>query len=171
MSAYWEFATLSCVWMVSTFALISFALTATLMFSHVVSLNRYICQLKLKLSFLSYRYPTQNCFHILYIWDKVFKKRPSTICGRQPSKNLKGYGLLYVDHTPSNLLKAVFHKFYLVHSWILCPIYFLNSIYWKETEIWKANKACPLRYQNETAPKQKKERKLKKCKMWLDEVV
>ena len=28
------------------------------------------------------------------IWDKVFKNRPSKICGRQPLKNLKGYGLL-----------------------------------------------------------------------------
>ena len=28
------------------------------------------------------------------IWDKVFKSGPSTICGRQPLKNLKGYGLL-----------------------------------------------------------------------------
>ena len=27
-------------------------------------------------------------------WDKVFKNRPSKICGRQPLKNLKGYGLL-----------------------------------------------------------------------------
>ena len=26
-----------------------------------------------------------------------------------------------VNHIPSNFLKAVFHKFYLVHSWILCP--------------------------------------------------
>ena len=26
-------------------------------------------------------------------------------------------------HIPSNFLKAVFHKFYLVHFWILCPIY------------------------------------------------
>ena len=25
-------------------------------------------------------------------------------------------------HIPSNLLKAIFHKFYLVHSSILCPI-------------------------------------------------
>ena len=31
--------------------------------------------------------------------------------------------LLKVDHTSSNILRAVFHKFYLVHSWILCPIY------------------------------------------------
>ena len=28
------------------------------------------------------------------IWDKVFKNEPSKICGRQPLKNLKGYGLL-----------------------------------------------------------------------------
>ena len=39
-------------------------------------------------------------------WDKVFKNGPSKICGRQPLKNLKG----------SNFLKALFHKFYLVHS-------------------------------------------------------
>ena len=28
-----------------------------------------------------------------------------------------------IHHTASNFLKAVFHKFYLVASWILCPIY------------------------------------------------
>ena len=28
------------------------------------------------------------------IWVKVFKNGPSKICGRQPLKNLKGYGLL-----------------------------------------------------------------------------
>ena len=27
-------------------------------------------------------------------WGKVFKNGPSKICGRQPLKNLKGYGLL-----------------------------------------------------------------------------
>ena len=37
-------------------------------------------------------------------------------CGRQPLKTLKVYGLLEADHTFSNLLKVVFHKFYLVHS-------------------------------------------------------
>ena len=26
-----------------------------------------------------------------YKWDKVFKKGPSKVCGRQPLKNLKGY--------------------------------------------------------------------------------
>ena len=52
-----------------------------------------------------------------YIWDKVFKNGgPSKICGRQLLKNLKE------DHTPSNFLKVVFHKFYLIHSWIVCSI-------------------------------------------------
>ena len=54
------------------------------------------------------------------IWDKVFNNGPNKICGRQPLKSLKGYGLLEADHkadhTPSNFLKAVFHKFYLVRS-------------------------------------------------------
>ena len=27
-------------------------------------------------------------------WDKALKNGPSKICGRQPLKNLKGYGLL-----------------------------------------------------------------------------
>ena len=40
------------------------------------------------------------------IWDKVFKSGPSKMCGRQP----------LADYTPSNFLKAVFHKFHLVHS-------------------------------------------------------
>ena len=54
---------------------------------------------------------------------KVFKNEPSQICGRQSLKNFKGYGLPKADHTPSKLLKAAFHKFCLVHSWILSPIY------------------------------------------------
>ena len=33
-------------------------------------------------------------FKKLGIWDKVFKNRPSEICGRQPLRNLKLYGLL-----------------------------------------------------------------------------
>ena len=47
------------------------------------------------------------------IWDKIFKNGPSKVCGRQPLKNLK---------CSSDFLKAVFHKFYLVHSWVFCPI-------------------------------------------------
>ena len=48
--------------------------------------------------------------------DKVFKNGPSEICGRKPLKNLKGYGLL----------KVYFHKFHLVHSWILWPKWHFN---------------------------------------------
>ena len=61
--------------------------------------------------------PNTHSYIRLYIWNKVFKNRPSEICGRLPLKNLTWYGLLN-----SNFLMAVFHKFNLVHSWILCPI-------------------------------------------------
>ena len=87
-------------------------------------------------------------FDLIYIWGKVVKNGPSTICGRQPLKNLKwchfrSYQLLpyqfklqpyhftyyhitsnflKVDHITLNFLKAVFHEFHLVHPWILCPI-------------------------------------------------
>ena len=29
------------------------------------------------------------------IWDKVFKRGSNKVCGRQPLKNLKGYGRLW----------------------------------------------------------------------------
>ena len=46
-----------------------------------------------------------------YIWDKVFKRGLSKFCGRQPLKNLKGYGLLKHFNT------------WQILSWILCLIY------------------------------------------------
>ena len=52
---------------------------------------------------------------IQIIWRKVFKNELTKICGRQPLKNSKGYGLP-AEHAPSNFLKTVFHKFYLVHA-------------------------------------------------------
>ena len=55
-------------------------------------------------------------FVLFHIWGKVFKNGPSKICGRQPLKHLKGYGMPKAEHTHSIVLKAVFHKFYLVHS-------------------------------------------------------
>ena len=65
------------------------------------------------------------CAFCQYHMDIVFKNGPNKFCGRQPLKNLKWYGLLEadnkVDNTPSYFWKAVFQKFYLVHSWILCP--------------------------------------------------
>ena len=63
-------------------------------------------------------------------WDKVFKNESSKIWGRQSLKNLKGYGLFQACYPPSNVLKAWFHKFYLVHSWILCP----KSVFKTETK-------------------------------------
>ena len=33
------------------------------------------------------------CNILKYLWDNPFKKGPSRICGRQPLKNLKWYGL------------------------------------------------------------------------------
>ena len=42
---------------------------------------------------------------------QVFKSGLSKFCGRQPLKSFKG-----------SFLKAVFHKIYLIHSWILCGI-------------------------------------------------
>ena len=38
-------------------------------------------------------------------------------------KNFEGIWSAKADHIPSNFLKVVFHKYYLVHSWILCPIW------------------------------------------------
>ena len=41
---------------------------------------------------------------LINIWDKVFKNGPSKICGSQPLKNLRGYGLLlYI--LPENMKK------------------------------------------------------------------
>ena len=62
-----------------------------------------------------------------FIWDKVFKNGPSKNCERKPLKNLKWYGLLKQTIT-SNFLKVVFHKFYLIHSWILCPLFYRVSV-------------------------------------------
>ena len=39
---------------------------------------------------------------------------------------MKGHGLLQADQTPSKFLKAVFHKFYLVYSWIPWPIWYAH---------------------------------------------
>ena len=53
-------------------------------------------------------------------WDKEFQYIPSKICGRQPLKNLKQYGIFNQTISLNNLLKVVSHKFYLVHLVIFC---------------------------------------------------
>ena len=50
-----------------------------------------------------------SCYLACHISMKVFKNQPSKICGRQPLKHLKGYGLLYL---PQFLLGPFFE--YLV---------------------------------------------------------
>ena len=51
-----------------------------------------------------------------FIRNKVFKNEPSKICGRQPLKFFQVIWFDEADHITSNVLKAVFHKFYLGHS-------------------------------------------------------
>ena len=51
-------------------------------------------------------YITSRC-----IWGKVFKSRLSKFCGRQPLKNLKGYGLLK-GCLPQNLLSPLLNTLY-----------------------------------------------------------
>ena len=58
---------------------------------YLIGLSTNICSVTLTLLLIvAFWFATL----ISSIWDKVFKKRPSKICGRQPLKNLKGYGLL-----------------------------------------------------------------------------
>ena len=60
---------------------------------------------------------------IIYVTKYSKMDQAKFVEDRQPLKNLKGSALSLDHHTPSNFLKAVFHKFYLVHSLILCLIY------------------------------------------------
>ena len=62
--------------------------------------------------------------HLASVWDEVFKNGLSKICGRQPLINLKSRPYPF-----KNILKAVFHKFYLAHSWILCLLYALLILF------------------------------------------
>ena len=75
---------------------------------------------------------------------KILKNGPSKICGRQSLKNFKRYGLPY--HFTSNFLKAVFHKFYMLNSWILCPISWIlclhSRILWGGPYLFKFFKGC-----------------------------
>ena len=43
-------------------------------------------------------------------WDKVFKNRPCKICGRQPLKNLRWYGLLGLYLNTSS-------QIFIIYSW------------------------------------------------------
>ena len=73
------------------------------------------------------------------------------IFGKNIQEWTKGHGLPKVDHNPSSFLKAVFHKFYLVHSSILCPIYCnlnleinaINTFFCKAKEINDSTRIHP----------------------------
>ena len=86
------------------------------LFQSFIRIQRQVMSFSRPLMYLAFEQIRGVLFFVIstnniLIWEKVFKSGPSKVCGRQPLKNLKGYGLL-----PSNFLKAVFHKFYLVHS-------------------------------------------------------
>ena len=56
-------------------------------------------------------------------WFAKFLKRHYAISVRIWSFCGAHFPAFGKDHIPSNFLKAIFHKFYLVHSWIRCLIY------------------------------------------------
>ena len=48
----------------------------------------------------------------------------------------------WYDHIPSNFLKPVFHKFYMVHSWILCQKIWKDMICLSRPHHLKFCKGC-----------------------------
>ena len=71
-----------------------------LVFHRVADTMHFFCYFFF-FSFLIFFY----LFDLIYIWGKVFKNGPSAICGRQPLKKLKWYGLLV-----SNILEKKTQK-------------------------------------------------------------
>ena len=78
-----------------------------------------------KIGYTVYTFLISNQFRSNQILDTKFGYTLHTflISNQFWSNQLLGFGreLPKADYTPSNFLKAVFHKFYLIHSWILCP--------------------------------------------------
>ena len=74
------------------------------------------------------------------IWDKVFKSIQKFV--------EDGFQKIWSDIT-SNFLKAVFHKFYLVHSWIFCPIFNLLLIATSYViDVWQGPKCASDNHRN-----------------------
>lgn len=64
-------------------------------------------------------------------WDIVFKNGPIKILGRQPFKNLNGYGLFKQPYITSIFLKGAFHhKVYLAQMTVFITCIYLVSIYY-----------------------------------------
>ena len=82
--------------------------------------ERLLVRLLLYLQLIIY-VPITDWYHSSYLFHEsnVLYETKKTIVGNASS-----------DHITSNLLKAVhkFHKFYFVHSWILCAILFVSYI-------------------------------------------
>ena len=80
---------------------------------------------------LVFVYKVSDCgfeSHCSHLWVKVFKNGSNKIYLTQPLKSLKGYGLLRQTISLQIFLKAVFHKFYFFHSWILWSICLLPTL-------------------------------------------
>ena len=61
-----------------------------------------------------------------YIWDNIFKNEPSKICGRQPLKNLKWYGLfkqMFLQCLISNLFVVLKYET-MMHLFVLVCFFF-----------------------------------------------
>ena len=71
---------------------------------------------------------------------QVFKNGPSKICGRQPLKNLKGYGLLntvFKDCLPQILLGAILNTLSpIMQDNTYCLIYRLSNCFYNS---WVGN--------------------------------
>ena len=65
-------------------------------------------------------HPYRTCAFYVHCFQPTHSTEKNTIIDVSDKTN---YSRMDQDHIPSNFLKAVFHKFYLVHSWILCPKY------------------------------------------------
>ena len=59
----------------------------------------------------------------IFVFDKYFHENHMRQSIEEWTKwNLWKTAFAYTDHITSNFLKAVFHKFHLAQSWILCPV-------------------------------------------------
>ena len=64
---------------------------------------------------LTHNWKVVCCLSLSY-GTKYSNMDQARFAGDSLSQNLKAYGLLEADQTPSNFLKAIFYKFYSVHS-------------------------------------------------------
>ena len=94
----------------------------------LMHVSRFIMGLKLALN--------QNRSSNTILWDKVFKNGPSKVCGRQPSKKVKWYGLFLTHRINSNNFEGCLPQILLgpflntlshIHLTNICPLNNLNQ--------------------------------------------